>query len=147
MNKLNRHDIGPWHAHAQKPHQGESPTAQRDFLEAIHVSLSQHDELVKRVKSLELALAAMQNREAIPEGMAPLIMLATEIGISTSKAEALAQNSGVMMLRQKAGVIVHEVKFREAALNVIREAKRKYGSKYWFHPLIGKFTMTRRPQA
>lgn len=121
----------------------ESPTAQRDFLEAIHVSLSQHDELVKRVKSLELALAAMQNREAIPEGMAPLIMLATEIGISTSKAEALAQNSGVMMLRQKAGVIVHEVKFREAALNVIREAKRKYGSKYWFHPLIGKFTMTR----
>ncbi|WP_227507425.1 hypothetical protein [Klebsiella michiganensis] len=85
----------------------------------------------------------MQNREAIPEGMAPLIMLATEIGISTT----LAQNSGVMMLRQKAGVIVHEVKFREAALNVIREAKRKYGSKYWFHPLIGKFTMTRRPQA
>ncbi|MFY2980730.1 hypothetical protein ACOQLH_35175, partial [Klebsiella pneumoniae] len=71
---------------------------------------------MKRVKSLELALAAMQNREAIPEGMAPLIMLATEIGISTSKAEALAHNSGVMMLRQKAGVIVHEVKFREAAL-------------------------------
>ena len=71
MNKLNRHDIGRVH-HAQKLHQG-SPTAQRDFLEAIHVSLSQHDELVKQsVKSLELALAAMQNREAIPEGMAPL---------------------------------------------------------------------------
>ncbi|HHS9687877.1 TPA: hypothetical protein ACTW9H_003638 [Raoultella ornithinolytica] len=89
----------------------------------------------------------MQNREAIPEGMAPLITLATEIGLSTSKADALAQNGGVMMVWQKAGVIVHEVKFREAVLNVIREAKRKYGSKYWFHPLIGKFTMTRRPQA
>lgn len=89
----------------------------------------------------------MKNRKAIPEGMAPLINLATEIGLSTSKAEALAQNSGVMMVRQKAGVIVHEAKFREAALIVIREAKRKYGSKYWFHPLIGKFTMTRRPQA
>lgn len=147
MNKLNRPDIGPGHAYARKLHQRESSTAQGVFPEAIHVSLLQHNELVKRVESLELALAAMQKKKAIPEGIAPLTTLATEIGLSTSEAEELARNSGVMMVRQKAGIIVHEAKFRETAQVVIRDAKRKYGSKYWFHPLIGKFTMTGRPKA
>ncbi|PWC12952.1 hypothetical protein [Brenneria corticis] len=102
--------------------------------------------LIKRVEALELALAAMQKKDVIPEGMAPLTMLAAEMGFSANKAEELARNCGVITMRQKTGVIVHEAKFREAALIVVRGAKRKYGSKYWFHPLIGKFTMSGRPQ-
>ncbi|HHQ6628058.1 TPA: hypothetical protein ACSTL5_004604 [Serratia fonticola] len=102
-------------------------------------------ELEKRVQVLELALAAIQHKDIVPEGMAPLTTLAAEMGFSTSKAEEMARNCGVMIVRQGTGHIVHEAKFREAALLVIRGAKRKYGSKYWFHPLIGKFTMAGRP--
>ncbi|WP_323612280.1 hypothetical protein [Pectobacterium versatile] len=102
--------------------------------------------LVKRVEALELALAAMQQKGNVPDGMAPLTTLAAEMGLSTSKAEELARNSGVMIVKQGNGYIVHEEKFRKAALIVIKGAKRKYGSKYWFHPLIGEFQMVGRPQ-
>lgn len=101
--------------------------------------------LVKRVEALELALAAMQQKGNVPDGMAPLTTLAAEMGLSTNKAEELARNSGVMIVKQGNGHIVHEEKFRKAALIVIKGAKRKYGSKYWFHPLIGKFQMVGRP--
>lgn len=103
--------------------------------------------LVKRVEALELALAAMQQKGKVPDGMAPLTTLAAEMGLSTSKAEELARNSGVMIVKQDNGHIVHEEKFREAALIIIKGAKRKYGSKYWYHLLIGKFQMLGRPQA
>ncbi|BES86283.1 hypothetical protein PEC302110_33800 [Pectobacterium araliae] len=102
--------------------------------------------LVKRVEALELALAAMQQKGNVPDGMAPLTTLAAEMGLSTSKAEELARNSGVMIVKQGNGYIVHEEKFRKAALIVIKGAKRKYGSKYWFHPLIGKFQMVGKLQ-
>ncbi|WP_025119989.1 MULTISPECIES: hypothetical protein [unclassified Serratia (in: enterobacteria)] len=110
------------------------------------ISPLKYNELVKRVEALELALASLQRKDTLPEGMAPLTTLAAEMGLSTSKAEELARNCGVMIVRQGNGHIVHEAKFREAALIVIKGAKRKYGSKYWFHPLIGKFIMTVRPK-
>lgn len=105
--------------------------------------MNDYTKLEQRVEALELAFAAMQRKEVIPEGMTPLTTLAAEMGLSTGKAEELARNCGVMIFRQGNAHIVHEAKFREAALIVIRGAKRKYGSKYWFHPLIGKFTMTK----
>ena len=101
--------------------------------------------LEKRVEALELALAAMQQKGKVPDGMAPLTTLAAEMGLSTSKAEELARNSGVMIVKQGNGHIVHAEKFREAAL-IIKGAKRKYGSKYWYHPLIGKFQMVGKLQ-
>ncbi|UAN56978.1 hypothetical protein [Serratia sp. JSRIV004] len=110
------------------------------------ISQVKYNELEKRVEALELAFAAMNQKDTAPEGMAPLTTLAAEMGLSTSKAEELARNCGVMIVRQGNGHIVHEAKFREAALIVIKGAKRKYGSKYWFHPLIGKFIMTVRPK-
>ncbi|WP_447886448.1 hypothetical protein [Serratia fonticola] len=105
------------------------------------ISQVKYNELEKRVEALELALAAMNHKDTVPEGMAPLTTLAAEMGLSTSKAEELARNSGVMIVKQGHGHIVHEANFRKAALIVIKGAKRKYGSKYWFHPLIGKFIM------
>lgn len=111
------------------------------------ISPMKFNELEKRVQALEQALTAMQRRDSIPEGMAPLTTLAAEMGLSTSKAEELARHSGVMIVKQGQGHIVHEASFRKAALIIIKGAKRKYGSKYWYHPLIGKFTMTVRPQA
>ncbi|CAI2505490.1 MAG: hypothetical protein LKJ78_08180 [Serratia liquefaciens] len=111
------------------------------------ISQVQFNELEKRVEALELALVAMQRKGDVPEGMAPLTTLAAEMGLSTSKAEELARNCGVMIVKQGNGYIVHAAKFREAALLVIRGAKRKYGSKYWFHPLIGKFIMIKGAQA
>ena len=109
------------------------------------ISPIKFNELEKRVAALELALTAMVRKDACPEGMAPLMTMASEMGISTKKAEELARNSGVMIVRHGASYAVHEAKFREAALIIIRAAKRKYGSKYWYHPLIGKFTMSMRP--
>lgn len=105
------------------------------------ISQVEYNKLEKRVEALELALAAMNNKDTLPEGMAPLTTLAAEMGLSTSKAEELARNCGVMIVKKGNGHIVHEAKFREAALIVIKGAKRKYGSKYWYHPLIGKFIM------
>lgn len=110
------------------------------------ISQVKFNELEKRVEALELTLLAMQRKDTVPEGMAPLTALASEMGLSTSKAEELARNCGVMIVKQVNGHIVHEAKFREAALIVIRGAKRKYGSKYWFHPLIGKFIMIKGAQ-
>lgn len=109
------------------------------------ISPLKFNELEKRVAALELALSAMVRKDACPEGMAPLTTMAAEMGISTKKAEELARNSGVLIVRHGATYAVHEAKFREAALIIIRAAKRKYGSKYWYHPLIGKFTMSMRP--
>ncbi|VXD02884.1 conserved hypothetical protein [Enterobacterales bacterium 8AC] len=110
------------------------------------ISPLKYNELVKRVEALEMALTSLLRKDTLPEGMAPLTTLAAEMGLSTSKAEELARNCGVMIVKQGHGHIVHEAKFREAALIIIKGAKRKYGSKYWFHPLIGKFTMTKGPQ-
>ena len=109
------------------------------------ISPIKFNELEKRVAALELALSAMARKDACPEGMAPLTTMAAEMGISTKKAEELARNSGVLIVRHGTNYAVHEAKFREAALIIIRAAKRKYGSKYWYHPLIGKFTMSMRP--
>ncbi|OBY36358.1 hypothetical protein PR729_02420 [Providencia rettgeri] len=95
-----------------------------------------------RLSELEQAIAAMQRKQTIPEGMGPLTSLAAEMGLSTSKAELLAKNCGVLVVRQSNQLIVNETKFREAATIIIKGAKRKIGSKYWFHPLIGKFTMS-----
>lgn len=110
------------------------------------ISQVQFNELEKRVEALELALVAMQRNDTVPEGMATLTTMAAEMGLSTSKAEELARNCGVMIVKQGSGYIVHAAKFREAALIVIKGAKRKYGSKYWFHPLIGKFIMIKGAQ-
>ncbi|MDI5049949.1 hypothetical protein MJI95_32500, partial [Salmonella enterica subsp. enterica serovar Kentucky] len=61
----------------------------------------------------------------------------------TKKAEELAKNTGVMLVRMKAGgFIAPDNKFREVARQVLRSAKRKYGSAYWYHPLLGKFQMS-----
>lgn len=110
------------------------------------ISPIKFNELEKRVAALELALAAMSRKDACPEGMAPLTTMAAEMGISTKKAEELARNSGVLIVRHGASYAVHEAKFREAALIIIKGAKRQCRSKYWFHPLIGKFTMSARPK-
>ncbi|HIG8798081.1 TPA: hypothetical protein ACYEOW_003650 [Raoultella terrigena] len=103
------------------------------------------DLLVGRIDQLEgeiQALKATQGGE-IPPGMTMVVTLAAEYGISTKKAEELAHNTGVMMVRHKGGgYLVHDEKFREAARLVLRSAKRKYGSAYWYHPLIGKFQMS-----
>ncbi|EMI4429979.1 hypothetical protein V6478_003399 [Providencia rettgeri] len=107
--------------------------------------LSEHvNQYEMRLSELEQAIAAMQRKQIIPEGMTPLTTLAAEMGLSTSKAELLAKNCGVLVVRQSNQLIVNEAKFRQAALIVIKAAKRKYGSKYWYHPLIGKFTMTKQ---
>jgi hypothetical protein len=75
--------------------------------------------------------------------MTPVATLAAEYGISTKKAEELAKNTGVMLVKLKSGgFVAPDEKFREAARLVLRSAKRKYGSAYWFHPLIGKFQMS-----
>ncbi len=110
------------------------------------ISPLKFNELEKRVSALELALAAMVRKDAMPEGMAPLTTLAAEMGISTKKAEELARNTGVMIVRHGTSYAVHEAKFREAALIIIKGAKRQCRSKYWYHPLIGKFIMSTRPQ-
>nr|ELQ1455427.1 hypothetical protein [Providencia rettgeri] len=97
-----------------------------------------------RLSELEQIISAMQRKHSIPEGMVSLTTLAAEMGLSTSKAELLAKNCGVLVVRQNNQLIVNEAKFRQAALIIIKAAKRKYGSKYWYHPLIGKFTMTKQ---
>ncbi|NHX33692.1 hypothetical protein HA388_27225, partial [Escherichia coli] len=52
-----------------------------------------------RLSELEQAIAAMQRKQIIPEGMTPLTTLAAEMGLSTSKAELLAKNCGVLVVR------------------------------------------------
>ncbi|HCL6754164.1 hypothetical protein [Citrobacter freundii] len=104
------------------------------------------DLLVEKVTVLEekvRVLTDTQGGEILP-GMTPVATLAAEYGISTKKAEELAKNTGVMLVKLKSGgFVAPDEKFREAARLVLRSAKRKYGSAYWFHPLIGKFQMSR----
>ena len=98
-----------------------------------------------RIVELETIVRSLSDRDGgnIPAGMSPLPTLAAEFGISTKKGEDLARNSGVVMIRQKSGgYVVPDEKFREAARLVLRAAKRKYGSAYWYHPLLGKFQMS-----
>lgn len=98
-----------------------------------------------RIAELEIIVRSLSDRDGgnIPAGMTPLTTLAAEFGISTKKGEELAKNSGVLLVKQKSGgYIVPDEKFREAARLVLRSAKRKIGSAYWYHPLLGKFQMS-----
>lgn len=101
--------------------------------------------LVEKVLHLEEKVKSLTDNQGgeIPPGMTPVATLAADYGISTKKAEELAKNTGVMLIKLKSGgFVAHDEKFREAARLVLRSAKRKYGSAYWFHPLIGKFQMS-----
>lgn len=103
------------------------------------------ESLLGRIETLESQVKAMVDTHGgeIPPGMAPISTLAAEFGISTKKAEELANNTGVMLIKQKSGgFLVNDGRFREAARLVLRSAKRKHGSAYWFHPLLGKFQMS-----
>ncbi|WP_260861791.1 hypothetical protein [Citrobacter sp. Marseille-Q6884] len=101
--------------------------------------------LVEKILHLEAQVKSLTDSQGgeIPPGMTPVATLAAEYGISTKKAEELAKNTGVMLVKLKSGgFVAPDEKFREAARLVLRSAKRKYGSAYWFHPLIGKFQMS-----
>ncbi|HDS7851218.1 TPA: hypothetical protein QH597_004959 [Enterobacter kobei] len=103
------------------------------------------DLLVEKILHLEAQVKSLTDSQGgeIPPGMTPVATLAAEYGISTKKAEELAKNTGVMLVKLKSGgFVAPDEKFREAARLVLRSAKRKYGSAYWFHPLIGKFQMS-----
>lgn len=103
------------------------------------------DLLVEKVLHLEAQVKSLTDSQGgeIPPGMTPVATLAAEYGISTKKAEELAKNTGVMLVKLKSGgFVAPDEKFREAARLVLRSAKHKYGSAYWFHPLIGKFQMS-----
>lgn len=103
------------------------------------------DLLVEKMLHLEAQVKSLTDSQGgeIPPGMTPVATLAAEYGISTKKAEELAKNTGVMLVKLKSGgFVAPDEKFREAARLVLRSAKRKYGSAYWFHPLIGKFQMS-----
>lgn len=103
------------------------------------------DLLVEKILHLEARVKSLTDSQGgeIPPGMTPVATLAAEYGISTKKAEELAKNTGVMLVKLKSGgFVAPDEKFREAARLVLRSAKRKYGSAYWFHPLIGKFQMS-----
>ena len=102
------------------------------------------DLLVDKVTLLEEKVRVLTDSQGgeIPPGMTPVATLAAEYGISTKKAEDLAKNTGVMLVKLKSGgFVAPDEKFREAAHLVLRSAKRKYGSAYWFHPLLGKLQM------
>lgn len=101
--------------------------------------------LVEKVIGLESQVKSLTESQGgeIPPGMTPIATLAAEYGISTKKAEELAKNTGVMLLKMKSGgFVVPDEKFKEAARLVLRAAKRKYGSAFWYHPLLGKFQMS-----
>lgn len=101
--------------------------------------------LVEKVLHLEAQVKSLTDSQGgeIPPGMSPVSSLASEYGISTKKAEELAKNTGVMLVKMKSGGFVAPAeKFREEARMVLRAAKRKYGSAYWYHPLLGKFQMS-----
>ena len=103
------------------------------------------DLLTEKVLFLEQQVKSLTDSQGgeIPPGMEPVSTLAAEFGISTKKAEELAKNTGVMMVKLKAGgFVAPEEKFRDVARQVLRSAKRKYGSAYWYHPLLGKFQMS-----
>lgn len=104
-------------------------------------------ELTSRVMELEQRLGlleALQQKAGLPAGYAYITTMAGAYGLSTSKAEELARVSGVVSARHNGQMIVNEARFREAAEIITSKAKRKIGSKYWYHPAIGKFTMSMR---
>jgi hypothetical protein len=103
------------------------------------------DLLVDKVEELGGQLKALTDSQGgeIPPGMSPVSTLAAEFGISTKKAEELAHNTGVLLLKRKSGgYLAHDEKFRDAARLVLRKATRLRGSAFWYHPLIGKFQMS-----
>lgn len=103
------------------------------------------DQLIVRIEELESHVQALTDSQGgeIPPGMSPVSTLAAEFGISTKKAEELAHNTGVMLVKRKSGgYLAHDEKFREAARLVLRKATRRRGSAFWYHPLIGKFQMS-----
>lgn len=107
------------------------------------------EQLVGKVEELENRIKALTDSQGgeIPPGMSPVSTLAAEFGISTKKAEELAKNTGVLLVKHKGGgYLAHDEKFREAARLILRKATRRRGSAYWFHPLIGKFQMSGDPE-
>ncbi|MBD5777768.1 hypothetical protein IF802_25645, partial [Citrobacter freundii] len=83
------------------------------------------DLLVEKVLNLELQIKSLTDSQGgeIPPGMSPVTTLAAEFGISTKKAEELAKNTGIMLVRLKSGgFVAPDEKFREAARLVLRSA-------------------------
>ena len=73
----------------------------------------------------------------------PAVVLLARPGAARERLREALAHAGVMLVRHRAGgYLVPDGKFREAARLVLRAAKRKYGSAYWYHPLIGKFQMS-----
>jgi len=73
------------------------------------------DLLVNHILELEQQVRTLTESSGgdIPPGMALVAPLAAEFGISTKKAEELAKNTGVMLVRMKAGgFIAPDSKFR-----------------------------------
>jgi hypothetical protein len=76
------------------------------------------DLLVEKVTVLEEKVRVLTDTQGgeIPPGMTPVATLAAEYGISTKKAEELAKNTGVMLVKLKSGgFVAPDEKFREAA--------------------------------
>ncbi|WP_370549519.1 hypothetical protein NMD73_01810 [Edwardsiella tarda] len=106
-------------------------------MQALYQRLAEVD---RRITVLE----TLQQKTGLPEGYNHISVLAGSYGLSTGKAEELAKATGVAMARHSGQLIAHEASFNEAAEIVTSRAKRKIGSKYWYHPLIGKFTKSER---
>lgn len=107
------------------------------------ITVTEMQALYLRLDAIERRIAALetlQQKTGLPEGY----ILAGAYGLSTGKAEELAKATGVATARHSGQLIAHEASFNEAAEIVTSRAKRKIGSKYWYHPLIGKFTMSAR---
>ena len=100
------------------------------------------DLLTEKVLFLELQIKSLtdsQGEKSLPVWRRYLRWPLSSV-FPPKKAEELAKNTGVMMVKLKAGgFVVPEEKFRAEARLVLRSAKRKYGSAYWYHPLLGKF--------
>lgn len=71
--------------------------------------------LVEKVLYLEAQVKSLTDSQGgeIPPGMTPVATLAAEYGISTKKAEELAKNTGVMLVKMKSGgFVAPDEKFR-----------------------------------
>lgn len=74
------------------------------------------DLLVEKVLHLEAQVKSLTDSQGgeIPPGMTPVATLAAEYGISTKKAEELAKNTGVMLVKLKSGgFVAPDEKFRD----------------------------------
>lgn len=102
------------------------------------------DLLVNRVLELEQQVRTLT--ESRGEIFLPVWLRSPRWRLSSAyrrKSRRAGKNTGVMLVRMKAGgFIAPDNKFREVARQVLRSAKRKYGSAYWYHPLLGKFQMS-----